>query len=170
MVATALGEFGRYFEYRIKEADVNILWNLRYHLSTPRRKKFSKILFDSLYPVVENLLSGKIYSHQEIVGTEYFQRYLRRLHPGKGKREMTKRIENHCVKHFLETENLLWDIEQYGLSDPIDFVDAINGKRYMLRGYRRLVIAKALGIKEIKVKIIPEIGKIAFLESGGYIG
>jgi len=152
------------------DAEVDLLWNLRYYLSTSKRKRFIKILFDSLTPIVMDLLAGREFTREEIINTDYFQKYIRRLHPGKGVREMSEREIRHFIKHFNQTINLLSDIKGKGLLDPLDFIEMVDGRRYMIRGYRRLVIAKALGIKKVDVKIIPQLSKIAFLESGGYIG
>lgn len=165
-----LGEPGGYTECEIMDAEVDLLWNLRYHLSTRRRKKFTKILFDSLTPVVMDLLAGREYTREEIINTDYFQKYIRRLHPGKGVREMSEREIMHFIKHFNQTISLLYDIKENGLINPIDFLETIDRRRYLLRGYRRLLIAKALRIKKIKIRVIPQLSIYAFLESGGYLG
>jgi len=121
-------------------------------------------------PIIVSIMAGEGFTEEEIIETDYFQKYIRRLHPGKGIREMSEREKRHFLGHFNDTIHLLNDIKVNGVKDTLDFIETIDGNRYMLRGYRRLVIAKALKIKRIKVKIIPEIGIMSFLESGGYIG
>jgi glycosyltransferase involved in cell wall biosynthesis len=133
-------------DYRVSE-----LWDMRIGLCEPLKRERLKIFYDSFTEVIENLKAGKTYTTEDMEKSRYYQylvTHLSRSYVGKPP-EWGKR---HVLRKFKSAIRLFHDIQQNGMKTPLQCY-AKDGNLILWRGYRRLVIAKVLGIERLAIVV-----------------
>jgi hypothetical protein len=133
-------------DYRLAE-----LWECRVGLCEPLKRERLKIFFDSFTEVMENLKAGKTYTKEDMEKSRYYQylvTHLSRSYVGKPP-EWGKR---HVLRKFESAIRLFHDIQKNGIKSPLQCY-AKDGNLILWRGYRRLVIAKVLGVKRFAIVV-----------------
>jgi len=85
--------------------------------------------------------------------TAYFQYLIVHLNPV-WLMPLTQRGINHAMRKAQDSIDLINDIKQNGMKDPLDMWYS-KGKLKIIRGYRRLVILEVMGVREMKVRVWP---------------
>ena len=125
------------------------LWLRRPGISEPAKKHRLKIFFDSFAEFCEQLAAGVKFTDEELTKTPYFH-YLTTHLPPASRDPVTAWGRKHCLKKIADSIRLFENIKAFGLKAPLE---CYSRDRHLIlwKGYRRLVIAKALGFKTIPI-------------------
>lgn len=146
---------GSRVKYRdeFKDESLDKIWEHRTGYSEPLKRWRLKIFFDSFLEVIEQVKTGKKFTEKEKLESRYFNYLVTHLAKEvlpQDKKEYVKKWKRHLLKKFDSGINLFKSIEKNGLYAPLEFYRK-DDRVYLWKGYRRLVILKALGYKEVPV-------------------
>lgn len=110
----------------------------------PRKRVRLGIFYDAFESFIRDLATGKDFTDEELEKTPYFD-YLYNIafDPNAG-RPRKKYILN-IIKNGIA---LFKSIKKEGIKNPVTMWK-INGRYVLFRGYRRIIIAHVLGIREV---------------------
>jgi hypothetical protein len=134
-------------------------WLVDYNRTHPKATARTKVLtrpekaienfFDSFIPFIDMVLAGEKIN---IKKTAFYKYNLAHLSDQDLLPKTTKKGKRHAINKAKDAISLYKDIEKKGLKKPLDmWKDSDNLILY--RGYRRLVIIKALGYRKVPVRI-----------------
>lgn len=133
----------------IIEADIQHLWdNKRFYSRNPKRKDTFCECFGE---IIERVNDGHVYTDEEAEHTKYWK-YLKSYHKSWREVPISKRAYKQLRSRFYDGIKLYHDIKKNGINDPFIIKKFDDGYRQVC-GNRRMVIAKILGIKKVKVLV-----------------
>ena len=128
---------------------VQDLWANRAALWQHNKRRRVQKLQDTLYEVITNIAKGETYDADRMRESDFFQ-YLRTYYAAWRREPMSKQADEEVRIRMQDSINLFHNIKANGIKDPLEMYKHA-GKRYLILGNRRLVIAYVLGIPEVDV-------------------
>ena len=134
---------------RVSVEKVGELWERRMELANPRKRRRLERFYGVFEEVVRGWGEGREWSDEEVVGSEYFE-YLRGYHSWWKEDPIGERAKREVVERWRDGEELFWDIKRRGMLNPIEVL-VEEGREFIRRGNRRLVVLWVLGVEECEV-------------------
>jgi len=146
------------YKFKLREFDINKTFrddNFIKHYNINKRQpdnpRGGYEFLKTFSPFIESLVAGKTYTDEELKDLPYYNYLVKHLHPAT-RDPLTPKGAMRVQEKMRDAISLYEDIRDNGLKTPLD---AYKNKkeRVIIRGYRRLVIAKHLGYKKVPVRI-----------------
>jgi len=157
------------YGYQFRKYKVNKIWDNfvnHYHPEKrdPNNPRGFYEFIKAFKPFVESVLSGTIFTGEDLFRHPYFGYLEKHLHPNL-RDPLTPKGEDYVINKMRETEQLCKDIRDNGISTPIDMYK-LNDERIIIRGTRRIVILKCLGRSSVIVRVFDSMERFKRRKSG----
>jgi hypothetical protein len=144
-------------KYREAVTDLSVdhLWDHRLGLSEPLKRDRLAGFFDAYFDFVQQEHQGKAYTEEEIVGHPYFEYLVTHINQRDRKHKtkdgtLTDAGRQRTLRKARGGLKLYRDIKAHGMATPLECYRK-DGNLILWRGYRRLVVAKTLGLDRVAV-------------------
>ena len=144
------------YGYQFRKYKVNDIWDnfINHYHPEKRDPKNPRGFYEfvkTFKPFVESVLSGVVFTEDDLFTHPYFGYLEKHLHPGL-RNPLTPKGKIYVIKKMLAAWNLCIDIRDNGISTPID-IYKLKEERIIVRGNRRIVILKCLGCKAVIARV-----------------
>jgi hypothetical protein len=129
---------------------VDDLWRTRDSITIPHKKARLVQFYAAFYDYISKVHEGHEYTLEEMRNSSYAE-YLKGYHKTWREEPLTSLADRQLRRRYRDAISLYHSIKEEGMRDPLGMIIE-DGKTYLYRGYRRLVILKILGTKTAKVK------------------
>jgi glycosyltransferase involved in cell wall biosynthesis len=142
------------YKKKYRGLSVDNLWEKRIAIAEPGKRWRIALMYESFMEVVEKLRGGHVFTDDEIRRSRYYHYLL--THTVRFKvipqtiNKFKARWDGYVIRKFKSGIRLFESIRNDGLKAPLEFYRE-DGAMLLWKGYRRLVILKALGVKEAGV-------------------
>lgn len=130
--------------------NVEELWEQRYDLMQPNKRKRLRRFYDAFPPVIAAVHANRSFDADAMRADPYFE-YLRCYHKSWQEEPLSQAADAQMRNRFLDAINLYNDIKQNGMRDPLELICPQMEHCHIIRGYRRLVILHVLDVKTAEV-------------------
>ena len=125
---------------------VRVLWDDRLQLLNPGKPDRLKWFYEAFYRFIVDYSNGVRLEYRDHDYLEYLRWYAEMWNITPNTRRVYLRRKRQGAMGLFD------DIRENGMQDPLCMVVELHlGRAYLYRGYRRLVVAKVLGIDRVKV-------------------
>lgn len=130
-----------------RSVSVDELWQTRERILIPHRTRSRRLLefYESFYDFISKVHEGTLKDPRSHPYAEYLKTYHKQWAAGDPK------YANSFRRKLQSAIELYRSIKEEGMRDPLGMI-VEDGRTFLYRGYRRLVILKVLGVKRAKVK------------------
>jgi hypothetical protein len=125
-----------------RNVSVDELWQMRIRLVISHKKAYLVEFYESFYDFISQVHEGTMTDKWHHPYAEYLRGYHKQW--SEGLPRAFQRKLNSAIE-------LYHSIKEEGMRDPLGMI-VEDGRTFLYRGYRRLVILKVLGVKRAKVK------------------
>jgi len=130
---------------------VDDLWKRKLLLAEPGKYHRAILMYKAVYSFVSDLNNGIKYNKKNYQETDYFK-YLKHTYKARHNQSKILKRKLRKVKDLIGLYN---DIKKNGIQDPLVAYEGGKTGMILVKGSRRLVIAKILGIDRVQVTIYP---------------
>ena len=130
--------------------NVEELWEQRYDLMQPNKRKRLRRFYDAFPPVIVAVHASRSFDADAMRVDPYFE-YLRCYHKSWQEEPLSQAADVQMRHRFMDAITLYNDIKKNGMRDPLELICPHMGHCHIIRGYRRLVILHVLGVKTADV-------------------
>lgn len=128
-----------------KYVSVDELWKLRVRFTIAHKKAYLVEFYESFYDFISRVHEGTMKDPRSHPYAEYVKGYHWQWAAG------DKKYKASFLRKLESAIELYHSIKEEGMRDPLGMI-VEDGRTFLYRGYRRLVILKVLGVKRAKVK------------------
>ena len=140
-------------ECELTVESVEELWANRSQLWQHNKPHRIRDMQNKLLEVIKNVAAGKTYDDARMKKSEWYQ-YIRSYYKAWRQEPLSPKAERELKIRFHDSIHLFHDIKENGIKYPLEAY-MHEGKRYLLIGNRRLVIAYVLGIPTVEILTHP---------------
>ncbi|MCP4566822.1 MAG: glycosyltransferase [FCB group bacterium] len=132
----------------LRDFSVDLLWDKRKEISDPSKRERLEIFFDSFSELIDDISADELKPCFDYKYWNYLAGHLNK----KLRDPITEKGYQHIKQKTDSAIELFYDIKKNGPRSPLEFYTD-NGDMILHKGYRRLVILKKLGYKNIPVRL-----------------
>lgn len=133
---------------------VELLWQNRHELFQPKKRRRMARFYDLLLELIQSVAEGTVYTLDAMKSSPWWE-HLRPKYRKWQENPWSDETVNEMQAAFQTSINLFQSIKETGVRDPLTmYLEA--GRRYLILGNRRLVIAHVLGIDSVRAVTHPD--------------
>lgn len=133
---------------------VNLLWKNRHEISQPKKRRRLARFYKLFLRLILNVAGGGVYTLDAMQRSPWWD-HLRPKYRQWSEEPLTETAVKEMQAAFQTSITLFHSIRENGVRDPLVMYWE-SGNRYMILGYRRLVICRVLGIDSVRVLTHPD--------------
>jgi hypothetical protein len=133
---------------------VEALWQFRMEIAQRRKRRRLARFYRIFLELIRDVAAGKTYTLEQMRGSPWW-RHLRPMYRSWSDNPLSEKAVRQLQQRFQDSIDLFHDVREHGVRDPLEMFWA-DGGRYLILGYRRLVICHVLGVETVDVLTHPD--------------